>query len=67
MIDDWGRLARELAAELAADGTARTPAWRAAVEAIPRHDFVPHYFTQDVSRQWHRVSVHDTDWLHTVY
>jgi methyltransferase of ATP-grasp peptide maturase system len=67
VTDDWVRLAHGLAAELAAEGTARTPAWRAAVEAVPRHEFVPHYFTQDETGRWHRVSVHDPDWLHTVY
>lgn len=33
----WRELAQRLADELVAEGVLRTPAWRAAIEQIPRH------------------------------
>lgn len=35
---------RHLAAQLTADGWLRSPQWRAAVEAVPRHEFVPRFY-----------------------
>jgi methyltransferase of ATP-grasp peptide maturase system len=37
-------LRRHLAEQLTAGGQLRSPAWRAAVEAVPRHEFVPQLF-----------------------
>ncbi|MEV5506507.1 ATP-grasp peptide maturase system methyltransferase [Streptomyces orinoci] len=34
------KLRHQLTAQLAADGRLRSPAWRAAVETVPRHEFV---------------------------
>jgi methyltransferase of ATP-grasp peptide maturase system len=44
-VADSGGLRRRLAAELAAGGHIRSAAWRAAVAAVPRHEFLPEFFT----------------------
>jgi len=38
------QLRRRLAERLTAGGQLRSPAWRAAVGAVPRHEFVPQFF-----------------------
>jgi methyltransferase of ATP-grasp peptide maturase system len=38
------QLRHQLATNLAKDGHLRSPQWRAAVEAVPRHEFVPQFF-----------------------
>ncbi|WP_028924731.1 methyltransferase domain-containing protein [Pseudonocardia acaciae] len=43
---DWREHARRLADTIAAEGVLRDPAWRAALEAVPRHVFVPRFYTQ---------------------
>jgi methyltransferase of ATP-grasp peptide maturase system len=37
-------LRRHVAEQLTAGGQLRSPAWRAAVEAVPRHELVPQFF-----------------------
>ncbi|TLS44802.1 SAM-dependent methyltransferase [Streptomyces montanus] len=41
---DAARLRDEMARALAEDGSLGDPAWRAAVETVPRHRFVPGFF-----------------------
>ncbi|MGH3914282.1 MAG: hypothetical protein ACRDTC_12880 [Pseudonocardiaceae bacterium] len=41
----WRELARRLAEDITAVGKLHTPAWRAAVQEVPRHVFVPWYYT----------------------
>lgn len=41
---DWRPSAKALTNGLVADGTIRTPAWRAAFENTPRHVFVPQWY-----------------------
>ncbi|MFI1377843.1 hypothetical protein [Embleya sp. NPDC020886] len=43
-IRDGALLRRRLADELAARGDLRTPAWRVAVESVPREVFAPEWF-----------------------
>lgn len=69
--EDWRMRAVQLAARLAEAGALTSPAWRAAVEAVPRHELVPVYFQQDEHGDWH---VFDTTtpgsrekWLDLVY
>ncbi|MGH3814509.1 MAG: methyltransferase domain-containing protein [Pseudonocardiaceae bacterium] len=45
--NQWRPRVQELVAELAAEGALRTPAWRAAFTAIPRHLFVPLIYRRD--------------------
>ncbi|MFF4605799.1 ATP-grasp peptide maturase system methyltransferase [Streptomyces sp. NPDC001339] len=40
------KLRQQLADHLAAGGWLRSPTWRAAVEAIPRHVFVPRFYAE---------------------
>jgi methyltransferase of ATP-grasp peptide maturase system len=39
-------LRRQLADRLSAAGWLRSPGWRAAVEAVPRHEFVPRFYVE---------------------
>jgi hypothetical protein len=55
-------------------GDLRSPQWRAALLAIPRHLFIPHYYLQDTGHRpsrWVRHEPGDTDstrrWLELVY
>nr|WP_246843266.1 methyltransferase domain-containing protein [Allokutzneria sp. NRRL B-24872] len=63
----WDSLARGLADEMWAEGVLRSPEWRAAVEAVPRHRFVPRFFTQDPEGDWSETSSADEGWLTAVY
>src|SRR3979490_3132340 len=52
------QLRHQLATTLAKDGYLRSPQWRAAVEAVPRHEFVPQFFNmfEDTSpTQWEPI------------
>jgi methyltransferase of ATP-grasp peptide maturase system len=46
MADDAARLRLQLARRLEADGHLRSPKWRAAVEEVPRHEFVREFFAR---------------------
>ncbi|MGW7300685.1 hypothetical protein ACWGIX_22240, partial [Streptomyces sp. NPDC054829] len=39
-------LRRRLARQLEKDGWLRSPQWRAAVEAVPRHRFIPRFYRE---------------------
>ncbi|MGH3946219.1 MAG: protein-L-isoaspartate(D-aspartate) O-methyltransferase, partial [Pseudonocardiaceae bacterium] len=70
----WRELARRLADDIDAVGKMHTPQWRAAVQEVPRHVFVPRYYTDDQqgrSRHWTLHEPEDPDsvrrWLELVY
>ncbi len=63
----WRELAHRLADEMAAEEVLRTPAWRDAVEAIPRHLFVPRFYVQQPGGGWTETTTEDDEWLATVY
>ena len=70
----WRGLVQRLVTQLVAGGDLRTPAWRDAMLAIPRHEFIPRYYLQDTSTRPSRWVLHkpdDTDsiqqWLELVY
>ncbi|WP_112273539.1 methyltransferase domain-containing protein [Lentzea terrae] len=63
----WQELAHQLADQIAAEGALRSPAWRDAVEATPRHVFVPRFYVQRQDGQWTETSVDDDGWLAAVY
>ncbi len=56
-----------LAAHLAEIGTLTDPAWRSAVEVVPRHVFVPEFHRQQPSGEWETVTEATPDYLTDVY
>ncbi|EID54205.1 methyltransferase domain-containing protein [Saccharomonospora xinjiangensis] len=64
---EWHKHARELAGTIVADGVLTDPAWRAALEAVPRHVFVPRFSVQRADGVWVETTTADAGWLHTVY
>ncbi|MET7934792.1 ATP-grasp peptide maturase system methyltransferase [Streptomyces sp. NPDC005322] len=66
-------LRRQLARRLEKDGLLRSPEWRAAVEAVPRHLFIPRFHRESESigvTAWEPVSpetVGREQWLRLVY
>lgn len=63
----WRELAQRLADELVAEGVLRTPAWRAAIEQIPRHVFVPRFYVQQSGGRWIETTGEAESWLTAVY
>ncbi|HEU0086714.1 MAG TPA: methyltransferase domain-containing protein, partial [Pseudonocardiaceae bacterium] len=73
-VPDWRKRAERLVNQLANDGDLRSPAWREALLAVPRHEFVPWYYELDSSTRpasWVRHEPRDpastTRWLELVY
>jgi methyltransferase of ATP-grasp peptide maturase system len=68
---DWAPRAHRLAEDLVAAGKLTDPQWQAAVEAVPRHVFVPRYHQQDPTGAWHESDTSTPtgkqDWLDKVY
>ncbi|MGH3906576.1 MAG: methyltransferase domain-containing protein [Pseudonocardiaceae bacterium] len=74
IVTDWPVRAQRLAEKLIADGDLRSPDWRSAVCAVPRHEFIPHYYRHDTSTRpatWRPVTPTDPAevqaWLELVY
>ncbi len=73
LAEDWMPRARQLADQLVAAGKLRSAAWREAVCAVPRHEFVPDVFRQEVAYDatWHRLDTTTEqgrrEWLDRVY
>ncbi|MGH3669174.1 MAG: methyltransferase domain-containing protein [Pseudonocardiaceae bacterium] len=69
-VTDWATRAAALADELSAAGKLISPAWRAAVAAVPRHVFVPSFY---VRRDGRMIAITADDnatsveWLEQVY
>ncbi|MGQ0776730.1 MAG: methyltransferase domain-containing protein [Pseudonocardiales bacterium] len=70
----WRTLVRQLADDLATQEVLRSPSWREALLAVPRHEFVPSYYLKDPGARplrWIRHEPHDADstqrWLELVY
>jgi protein-L-isoaspartate O-methyltransferase len=70
----WRALARRLADELDGDGDLRTPQWRDALLAVPRHEFVPCYYIPEPDARPLRWMMHEPRdaettqrWLDLVY
>lgn len=54
-------------ADVEATGALRSPAWAAALRAVPRHLFVPRFFLPTGDGRWQRVDADDPDWGGWVY
>jgi methyltransferase of ATP-grasp peptide maturase system len=73
LAEDWMPRARHLADQLIAAGKLRSTAWRDAVCAVPRHEFVPDVFRQELAYDatWHRLDTTTEQgrqqWLDRVY
>ncbi|HEU0090143.1 MAG TPA: methyltransferase domain-containing protein [Pseudonocardiaceae bacterium] len=70
----WQAHAVRLIDKISAQGDLRSPQWREALLAVPRHLFVPHYYLQDTSTRparWIRHEPGDEEairgWLELVY
>lgn len=73
-VVDWPARARRLAEKLAEDGDLHSPQWKSAVCAVPRHEFIPHYYRHDTGTRpatWQLVVPSDPSevqaWLDLVY
>src|SRR6266498_807501 len=68
---DWRDRARLLAAYLQERGAIRDPRWRAVVESVPRHVFVPRFYTRTTGGKFAVVDGADPtlrgQWLDAVY
>ncbi|WND33929.1 ATP-grasp peptide maturase system methyltransferase [Streptomyces sp. BB1-1-1] len=64
---DSAALRRDLADRLAADGALRTGPWRAAVEAVPRHEFLRGGFFRRFGSAWRPVPADREGWLDLCY
>jgi protein-L-isoaspartate O-methyltransferase len=67
MVTTWRLRARGLAGAVAAEGVLRSAAWREALEATPRHAFVPRFFVQRPDGTWAETTSADDGWLAAVY
>jgi methyltransferase of ATP-grasp peptide maturase system len=73
LAQDWMPRARQLADQLVAAGKLRSAAWWDAVCAVPRHEFVPDVFRQELAYDatWHRLDTATEQgrqqWLDRVY
>lgn len=62
---DWRAAAAHLADRLTEQGTITDPAWRATVAAVPRHRFVPAFYSDDDEPRL--ITAEDPEWLATVF
>lgn len=71
--DRAGALRRQLASQLADGGSLTSPAWRAAVEAVPRHLFVARFYRETDApglTTWIPIApdrVSESEWLRAAY
>ncbi|MFD9699389.1 methyltransferase domain-containing protein [Lentzea sp. NPDC059081] len=66
-MDDAGALRAELADHLLGDGVLHESRWLKAFRAVPRHEFLPHFYRLVPSGDWERVTSGDPGWLELVY
>ncbi|MGH3905522.1 MAG: methyltransferase domain-containing protein, partial [Pseudonocardiaceae bacterium] len=73
-VDGWAERAAALRDELVAAGKLTSPEWKAAVLAVPRHEFVPEFYERSTGTgpgSWELVSAASSDtrerWWNTVW
>ncbi|NGY58863.1 methyltransferase domain-containing protein [Lentzea sp. NEAU-D13] len=66
-MDDAGAFRTELADHLLGDGVLHDSKWLKAFRAVPRHEFLPHFYRQTHSGDWERITAKHPDWLELVY
>ncbi|MGH3914280.1 MAG: methyltransferase domain-containing protein [Pseudonocardiaceae bacterium] len=64
---DWTQRVAVLADQLSAAGKLSSPAWRAALCAVPRHELVPRIYLQDENRRWCPAKADTEAWWELVY
>ena len=67
VVSEWPERARALATTLTAAGVLTDPRWRAAIEDIPRHLFVPRFYRTDDTLVDATNPANLAEWLDTVY
>ncbi len=55
----WQSHLARLVDQVTGKGDLRSPRWRAALLAVPRHLFIPHYYVQDTSHRPTRWARHE--------
>ncbi|MEU6037584.1 methyltransferase domain-containing protein [Actinomadura sp. NPDC047616] len=65
LSDDWRTHAAALADRLAEQGVITDPAWRRVVAAVPRHVFVPEFYSDDDPPEL--ITARDPRWLGLAY
>ncbi|MBX6768888.1 MAG: methyltransferase domain-containing protein, partial [Actinomadura rubrobrunea] len=65
ITDSWKAHAARLAEQLGAQGDITDPAWRRAVEAVPRHVFVPAFYSDYDPLKV--ITARDASWLELAY
>ncbi|GHH36933.1 methyltransferase domain-containing protein [Lentzea cavernae] len=66
-MDDAAALRAELVDQMLGAGVLRDPRWHNAFRAVPRHEFLPHFYRLVPSGDWERVASGDPEWLELVY
>src|SRR5262245_44418652 len=64
-LEDWRAHAAALAEQLTRQGAITDPAWHDVVAAVPRHVFVPEFYSDDDPPEL--ISIDDPRWLGLVY
>jgi protein-L-isoaspartate O-methyltransferase len=63
----WQPRAAAMVEAITASGELRTPLWQQAFRAVPRHCFVPSYYTPDDDGGWVGHTSSEPGWLDAVY
>jgi methyltransferase of ATP-grasp peptide maturase system len=66
-MTDWQSQAARMVEVITASGELRTPLWQQAFRAVPRHHFVPVYYTPDDDGGWREHTRGEPGWLEAVY
>jgi methyltransferase of ATP-grasp peptide maturase system len=66
-MTDWQPKAARMVEAITASGELRTPLWQQAFRAVPRHHFVPRYYTPDDGEGWQEHTSGESGWLEAVY
>jgi methyltransferase of ATP-grasp peptide maturase system len=65
-MTDWQSKAARMVEAITTSGELRTPLWQQAFRAVPRHHFVPGYYTPD-DGGWREHTRDESGWLEAVY
>ncbi|MBV9013334.1 MAG: methyltransferase domain-containing protein [Pseudonocardiales bacterium] len=66
-MTNWQAKATRMVEVITASGELRTPLWQQVFRAVPRHHFVPVYYTPDDGGGWREHPSGEPGWLEAVY